>query len=183
MSRAKVILVDADVISHFIATGHIYDLNDILSPHHLLVVEHVYREATYHPWNKNRKKEVDKWLKNSKTEEIKFPYMNNNIKEEFFRLKRDNQLLGDGECACMAMAKFGKEVIASSNFRDVATYCDANDIEYIGVMDILQIAQNKGFWTVDQCNAFIQDAKTINQARFPVSRIEDYQSRINLNSF
>lgn len=109
--------------------------------------------------------------------------MNNNIKEEFFRLKRDNKLLGDGECACMAMAKFGKEVIASSNFRDVATYCDANDIEYIGVMDILQIAQNKGFWTVDQCNAFIQDAKTINQARFPVSRMEDYQSRIDLNSF
>lgn len=41
MSRAKVILVDADVISHFIATGHIYDLNDILSPHYLLVVENV----------------------------------------------------------------------------------------------------------------------------------------------
>lgn len=50
-------------------------------------------------------------------------------------------------------------------------------------MDILQIAQNKGFWTVDQCNAFIQDAITINQARFPVSRIEDYQSRIELNQF
>lgn len=27
MARAKVILVDADVISHFIATGHIYELN------------------------------------------------------------------------------------------------------------------------------------------------------------
>ena len=67
MSRAKVILVDADVISHFIATNHIYDLNDILSPHHLLVVENVYREATYHPWDDTRKIEVDNWLKNSKT--------------------------------------------------------------------------------------------------------------------
>lgn len=28
MARAKVILVDADVISHFIATDHIYELNE-----------------------------------------------------------------------------------------------------------------------------------------------------------
>ena len=28
MARAKVILVDSDVISHFIATGHIYDLDE-----------------------------------------------------------------------------------------------------------------------------------------------------------
>lgn len=52
MARAKVILVDADVISHFIATGHIYELNEILSPHQLYVVENVYQEATYHPYDK-----------------------------------------------------------------------------------------------------------------------------------
>ena len=33
MARAKVILVDADVIAHFIATGHIMELNGILSEH------------------------------------------------------------------------------------------------------------------------------------------------------
>ena len=48
-----------------------------------------------------------------------------NVKVEF----------GEGECACMAMARYGQETIASSNFRDVAPYCDANDIEYIGVID------------------------------------------------
>lgn len=41
MARAKVILVDADVISHFVATGHIFELNDILSPHYLYVVDNV----------------------------------------------------------------------------------------------------------------------------------------------
>lgn len=51
MARAKVILVDSAVISHFIAAGHIYDLDKILSPHHLLIVEQVYKEATYHPWD------------------------------------------------------------------------------------------------------------------------------------
>lgn len=49
MARAKVILVDADVISHFIATDHIYELNEILSPHQLYIVDNVYKEVTYHP--------------------------------------------------------------------------------------------------------------------------------------
>lgn len=49
-------------------------------------------------------------------------------------------MLGDGERACMSMARFGQEVIASSNFRDVAPYCDENGIEYIGTLDVLTIA-------------------------------------------
>lgn len=183
MARVKVILVDADVISHFIVTEHISELNHILEPHQLYVVENVYREATRHPSDINRKKKVDEWIANSKTCMIKFPSRNQNIKREFYKLKHDNGLLGDGECACMAMARFGQEVIASSNFRDVAPYCDANGIEYIGVMDILQIAINKKYWTVDQCNQFINVAILKNNARFPVNRIENYKTDIDLQEF
>lgn len=86
MARAKVILVDADVIAHFIATGHIMELNGILSPHQLYVVENVYREATRHPGDANRKQKVDEWIKDSKTCVIKFPSQNQNIKREFFKL-------------------------------------------------------------------------------------------------
>lgn len=128
MARAKVILVDADVIAHFIATGNIMELNAILSPHQLYVVENVYREATRHPSDANRKRKVDEWIANTRTRVIDFPSQNQNIKREFYKLKHDNGLLGDGECACMAMARYGQETIASSNFRDVAPYCDANDI-------------------------------------------------------
>ena len=39
MARAKVILVDADVIAHFMATDHIMELNGILAPHQLYIVE------------------------------------------------------------------------------------------------------------------------------------------------
>ncbi len=183
MARAKVILVDADVISHFIATGHIYELNEILSPHQLYVVENVYQEATYHPYDKTRKAKVDEWLSKSKACKIPFPKLNRNIMREFFKLKRDNELLGDGERACMAMARFGQEVIASSNFRDVAPYCDANEIEYIGVLDILQIAINKSHWTIDQCNQFMLDAIKVNNARFPVDNMEDYKTDKDLSEF
>lgn len=182
MARAKVILVDSDVISHFISAGHIYDLDKILSPHHLLIVEQVYKEATYHPWDDSRKGEVDSWLAKSKAEKISFPRQRM-IVEEYYSLKHFNKRYGDGECACMAMAKYGKESIASSNFRDVAEYCDANGIEYIGVLDILQIALNKGIWDVEKCNKFIHDVVIINQARFPVDEIGNYKSKIDLSSF
>lgn len=55
MAKNKVILVDADVISHFMATGFIDKLTEILNPHTVLVVENVYKEAGYHPTNPNRK--------------------------------------------------------------------------------------------------------------------------------
>lgn len=183
MARAKVILVDADVIAHFMATGHILELNAILSPHQLYVVENVYREAIRHPSDVNRRQKVDEWIANSKTRVINFPCQNQKVKREFYKLKHDNGLLGDGECACMAMARYGQETIASSNFRDVAPYCDANGIEYIGVMDILQIASNNGYWTVDQCNQFILDAIKENNARFPVDRMEDYKTEKDLGEF
>lgn len=76
MARAKVILVDADVISHFIATDHIYELNEILSPHQLYIVDNVYKEATYHPSDKERKNKIDEWLKKSKACRISFPKLN-----------------------------------------------------------------------------------------------------------
>ena len=130
MARAKVILVDADVISHFIATDHIYELNEILSPHQLYIVDNVYKEATYHPSDKERKNKIDEWLKKSKACRISFPKLNRKIMAEFFKLKRDYKLLGDGECACMAMARFDQEAIASSNFRDVAFLQETTTLIY-----------------------------------------------------
>lgn len=124
MGRNKVILVDADVISHFMATGYIDRLTEILQPHAVMIVENVYKEASYHPTEPDRKRKVDKWMEHCKVCKIAFPYANENIRREFFRLKKENPMLGDGERACMSMARFGQEVIASSNFRDVAPYCD-----------------------------------------------------------
>ena len=98
-------------------------------------------------------------------------------------MKHKDPKLGDGERACMAIAKYGGETIASSNFRDVAEYCEVNKIEYIGVLDILTIAKDKGYWTSEQCNQLINDAIATNQAKFPVGRIEDYKSDKDLSSF
>lgn len=94
MGRNKVILVDADVISHFMATGYIDRLTEILQPHAVMIVENVYKEASYHPTEPDRKRKVDKWMERCKVCKIAFPYANENIRREFFRLKKENPMLG-----------------------------------------------------------------------------------------
>ncbi|MCI1685161.1 MAG: hypothetical protein LKI72_04225 [Prevotella sp.] len=83
----------------------------------------------------------------------------------------------------MAIAKYGKQVIASSNFRDVADYCNANGIEYIGLMDILKIATRKEIYTIEVCNRFIYDIKIINDAKLPVYDITKYIPDRNLDEY
>lgn len=183
MAKNKVLLIDADVISHFIATGRIDTLTAILAPHAVYVVDNVYKEATWHPTDFQRKAKVDAWMTRCKVSRIGFPYTNDHVKKEFFRLKKESPLLGEGERACMSMARFGHEVVASSNFRDVADYCDAFGIEYIGTLDILAIALNKGIYTQEDCNNFIADAVSLNKARFPVSDITHYTPTRDLNDF
>ena len=183
MARKKVILVDADVISHFMATGKIDTLPQILTPHTLYIVEQVYKEASYHPFLENRKEELDNWMNRYHIQKLPFPKTNRNIMLEYYRLKKESPRFGEGERACMAIARFDKEVIASSNFRDVATYCQEHDIEYIGVMDILTIAMRKGIFDEMECNKFIHDAIVINEAKFPVSEIGTYKPDRDLDEF
>ena len=174
MANYKIVLVDTDVISHFIATGNISRLAEIFKPNELFVVDIVYEEACRHPWDADRKAKVDAWLSSIKKKPIAFPFHVENVKKEFYRIKKENGLTDMGERACMAMAKYGKEVIASSNFSDIKSYCDANDIEYLGCLDILYIAMQKGLITEAECDAFISDAMALNHARFPVSAMKDY---------
>jgi predicted nucleic acid-binding protein len=174
MANYKIVLVDTDVISHFIATGNISRLAKIFEPNILFVLDVVYEEACRHPWDTDRKEKVDAWLSSIKSKPIEFPYHVENVKKEFYRIKKEDGLRDKGERACMAMAKYGKEVIASSNFSDIKTYCDANGIEYLGCLDILYIAMQKGLMTETECDGFISDAVVLNHARFPVSAMKDY---------
>jgi predicted nucleic acid-binding protein len=183
MAKRKIILLDSDVISHFMSTAKIDLLPKILSPHHLFIVEDVYRESIHHPLFEDRKQELDNWISRHKIQRIAFPWNNDNIKLEFYRIKKESPQLGAGERACLAIARYDKDVIASSNFRDVADYCKEFDIEHIGVMDILTIAVRRGIFSNDDCNMFIHDAITINDGKFPVDKFENYNPTRNLDEF
>ena len=171
----KKVLLDADVISHFIVTGEILYLTKIVYPLEIIILDNVYQETTR---LSKRKLQVDNWIQSNKVSVIPFPN-NNDIKKEYFKIKKENPLIGDGERACMAVAKHNRNIIASSNFRDIASYCTANTIDYLGTLDLLVLAVEKGIFDESRCDAFIANAKRINNARFPmgVNRIADYLPR------
>ena len=162
---AKIILIDADVISHFIACSEIIYLPKILEPHKIVILENVYSEvARIH----SRKTILDNLLatvRNIRKEP--FPITNLDIKKEYALIKKNHPLIGDGERACMAVAKYTKNVVASSNFRDIVPYCQANKILYLGTLDILTVALNKGIFDSDRCNLFIDTARKKKNAKFP----------------
>jgi hypothetical protein len=175
----KTILVDCDVISHFIANNALFDLPEILAPHTCAVLDYVYNEVAF---NHVRLAFLEGLIKKGVMTKMTFPHHNEEIKREFARIKKDNYLIGDGERACMAVARFSKGIIASSNFRDVAPYCTANKICYLGTLDILTIAFRKGVYNEAKCDKFIQTAMNHNKARFPkgVTAIRYYEQREEL---
>jgi len=78
------------------------------------------------------------------------------IIREYAILKRQ---FGDGESACMAVAKYQKHYIASSNLKDISTFCNANGITYLTTMDILLHAYNTKLFSKEECDEFITNVK------------------------
>jgi len=167
----KVILIDADVISHFIVGGYITTLPSIF-PKRIKILDKVYKELERTP---KRKAEISNLINMKLFELVSFPEHNEEIKKEYFRLT-SKEFKGEGESACMAVARFSDDVLASSNLKDIKAYCEEHKIEYMTTMDILCYAMGIGKMTLDNCNEFLQRTKNAGQ-KLPVSRIEDYNCK------
>ena len=108
--RKRIILVDADVVSHFIVGGEIYLLPRIF-PYKMKILDKVYTELERF---RARKIEVDNLLNQKLIELMPFPEDRQEIKREYFRIKRD-LFMGDGESACLSVIRFTNDIIGSSN--------------------------------------------------------------------
>lgn len=159
----KIILLDCDVISHFIVNTALKDLPQILFPHQCVVLDYVYSEVAARP---TRLAFLEPLIKSGQIQKMVFPE-DMEINKEFARIKSRRPLIGDGERACMAVARFNKDIVASSNFRDVAPYCNEHKILYLGTLDILSVAATKGIYEEQKCDKFIQSALKYNKACFP----------------
>lgn len=159
----KIILLDCDVISHFIANAALIDLPQILSPHQCVVLDYVYSEVAARPM---RLAFLLPLIKSGQIQKIDFPE-DAEINKEFARIKSKRPLIGDGERACMAVARFNNDIVASSNHRDVAPYCNEHNILFLGTLDILSVAAVKSIYDEQKCDNFIQSALKYNKACFP----------------
>ena len=146
------ILLDCDVIIHFTKAGQQLLLPKIF-PNRFVILDKVKAELD------KRKKSIvalENFIEWSKIEVIPFPKDVVVIKE-YAKLKYN---MGDGEAACLAVAKHTKDYIASSNLKDIREYCNHFGIVYLTTMDILLEAYQKRLLTETECNTFIKEVKT-----------------------
>lgn len=167
----KIILIDADVLSHFISGGQIILLSKIF-PYPIKVLDKVYAEISRMP---GKKTEVDNLLKFKLIEQIPFPEDQPEIKKEYLHIKK-LMFKGDGESACLAVVRYSKDILASSNLKDIASYCKLHQITYLTTMDFLCQAVKNGQMSESDCDDFIQ--RVLNAgSRLPVKRWGEFECR------
>lgn len=152
MNKSKQkILIDADIISHFLTGGHIYSLPKIF-PLPLCILDIVYEELQNY---RARRVEVQNLLTHKVMTLIPFPQENLEVRKEYLFLK-NKQFRGAGESACMAVARFSKDIIGSSNLKDIKEYCKLHKISYLTTLDFIYYAvENKCMSSAD-ASIFIQ---------------------------
>jgi hypothetical protein len=171
-NKSKIILIDADVVSHFIKAGEIYSINTIFD-YEIRVLDKVYNELKD---NQSWKTQVDNLVNQGTLVIEPFPESNYEIKKEYFHIKKI-MLKGEGESACLAYVRYTNNIIASSNLKDIKQYCNLHKIEYLTTMDFLCQALSNGVYDVARCNLFITEVIK-KRGKLPVIKMEDYTCRV-----
>lgn len=166
------ILLDSDVVRHFLNGGRIHQLTSIF-PGRFVMLDKVKNELCR---SKSLVTPVTNFLALFKVPLISFPSQTNVIKEYAILTKT----FGEGESACMAVARFKREFIASSNLKDIKAYCLQHGITYYTTMDLLVEAMHKKIMTVKDCNDFI-NAVIAKGSKLPCNTIGDYLKLNNGN--
>jgi len=167
----KIILIDADVISHFITGGRILLLPKIF-PFPIKVLDKVYDEISRMP---GKKIAVDNLINFNLLELIAFPENDPQIKKEYLHIKK-LMFKGDGESACLAVIRYSKDILASSNLKDIANYCKIHQITYLTTMDFLCQAVKNGQLSESECDKFIQQVLKAG-SRLPVNSWKEFECR------
>ena len=168
MAAKTKIVLDADVIIHFIKAGRFSIMLDIFPEYEYLILDIVYNEVTV---NKSSKALIDNTLN----------FFGNRISLIQFSPKGESRLeyaklistLGRGESACMVYCRDNYDVLGSSNLRDIREYCEKNMITYLTTLDFLYYAYVRKKMTEDECKLFITEVNS-KGSRLPAVDILTY---------
>ena len=154
MTTKTKIVLDADVIIHFVKAGQFNLLLNIFPEYQYLILDVVYDEVTV---NKETKTLLENTLKffSTRIANVKFAPKGESIRE-YARL-RSSLLLGKGESACMVYCRDNHDVLGSSNLKDIKEYCSENQITYLTTIDFLYYAFVRKKMTKEEVNDFIKD--------------------------
>lgn len=167
-SKKKIIL-DADVIIHF-CKGELLGKLPFIYPNKLYIPNIVYKEAL----SKRHATEVSNLLNFKLANELEIK-ADMKVFIEYNRLVKSG--LGKGESACMVYCKYNKDVIGSSNLKDIKKYCIDNDILYLTTMDFINTAFESKILTESECDEFIYNV-TSKGSRLPFNSLKEYRESI-----
>lgn len=171
--RKTKIVLDADVIIHFMEADCFSLLPAIFPEYEYLILDVVYDEISK---NSETKDFIDKYLHFfSRLKKELFVPKGESIKE-YFLLQRT---LGKGESACMVYCRDNRDVLGSSNLKDIRKYCSENDITYLTTLDFLYYAYCRGKMTEQECLVFM---KAVNDAgsKLPIVDITRYTCNVHI---
>jgi hypothetical protein len=158
----KMILLDADVISHFIKGDLLNKLPEIY-PGRLIILDIVKEEILK---RKGWRSIIERFVKRTDVQKIDFPQDENYVIEYAYLRSTRGYALGKGESASMAYCRFNENILASSNLKDIFKYCHLHNIEYITTKDILVEGFRKGIIMEKECDIFIRKIKE-KGSKFP----------------
>lgn len=170
MTAKTKIVLDADVIIHFVKAGQFNLLLNIFPEYQYIILDVVYNEVTV---NKTTKTQIDNTLNffKARIASVKFAPKGES-RLEYARL-RSALFLGKGESACMVYCRDNHDVLGSSNLKDIKEYCRENQITYLTTIDFLYYAFVRKKITKEGVDAFINDVLT-KGSKLPEVDIERY---------
>lgn len=167
IGKTKIVL-DADVIIHFIQGDSLSLLLEIFPEYGYIILDVVYNELTK---NSATKIQLDNTLNlyNSKFSKVNFMPAGQS-RQEYARLI---STLGRGESACMVYCRDNQDVLGSSNLRDIKKYCEDNRITYLTTIDFLYYAFVRHRMSAKEISEFISQVKA-KGSKLPSIEIETY---------
>lgn len=163
------ILLDADVIHHFVKGGKIELLPKIFPEFQFVVLDIVKKELPFIILSTLEKQIT---YRGDITEEIfgSTPAE----RKEYFRLTATCGLhLGKGESACMVYCRYHNDVVGSSNTRDITDYCKEFGITYLTTNDFLFYAIQRKLLTKEEAVDFINKVRDLG-SKPPVVDFDKY---------
>lgn len=166
------IILDADVLIHFINGEQTGIINRIFK-NDLVLLDKVFEEVFKRSSNRVN---IENLIKYGFIKEERFEDCSQEIKIEYYKLVASSR--GKGESAGMAYCRYTKDVLASSNLKDIIDYCKMYDIVYITTMDFIAEAFKNKTLNENECDEFIRTVKDKGGRLIKgIDRIRDYITR------
>ena len=167
IDKKKKIIIDADIIIHFIKGDQLGLLCSVLV-NKLYIFKEVFDEV----FRGHTRIQIENMITFKQLHELSIK-SDMNVFREFAKLKKT---YGPGESACMAYCRFNNDVLASSNLKDIKAYCTEHKIQYLTTMDFIYIAFLNGKMNTVECDDFI--SKVLSKgSKLPCKSMQEYLTK------